>query len=117
MAHFAEVIDGTVLRVVVVHNDVTTTDGVEVEQDGIDHLDAILPTSGAWVQTSYNSMFRHNYAGVGSSWDGTGFAEPQPYPSWSLDENYVWQPPTPMPTDHPFYFWDEATTSWVEVTE
>ena len=55
-----------------------------------------------------------NYAGIGYSWDGTGFASPQPYPSWSLDENYVWQPPTPMPDDGPLYEWDEATTSWVE---
>jgi hypothetical protein len=27
------------------------------------------------------------------------FIAPQPYPSWSLDENFDWQPPTPMPTE------------------
>jgi hypothetical protein len=117
MAHYAEVLDGIVLRVLVVSNGVTTIDGVEDEQRGIDHLDAILPTDGSWVQTSYNGNQRHNYAGVGYSWDGTGFATPEPYPSWTLDAAYQWQPPTPMPDDGEFYLWDEDTVSWVEVTE
>ncbi len=119
MAHFAEIDTGTdtVLRVLVVHNDITTIDGVEDEQRGIDFLDDLLPGSGPWVQTSYNQTQRFHYAGIGYTWDGTGFAEPQPYGSWALDENYVWQPPTPMPDDGPLYEWDEATTSWVEVTE
>ena len=43
------------------------------------------------------------------------FHEPQPYPSWSLDENSVWQPPSPMPTDT-VHYWEEDTTSWIEVT-
>lgn len=43
------------------------------------------------------------------------FHEPQPYPSWSLDENFVWQPPSPMPTDT-VHYWEEDTTSWIEVT-
>ena len=114
MAHYAEVLDGTVLRVLVVSNGVTTIDGVEDGQRGIDHLDAILPTDGSWVQTSYNGNRRHNYAGIGYSWDGTGFAAPDPYPSWTLDATYQWQPPTPMPDDGKVYEWDEDTTSWVE---
>ncbi len=117
MAHFAEVQDGTVLRVVAVSNDVTTTDGVEDEQRGIDHLGSVLPTSGTWVQTSYTGTLRHNFAGIGYSWDGTGFAAPQPYPSWSLDDNYVWQPPTPYPDDDNIYAWDEDTTSWIQVDD
>ncbi len=117
MAHFAEVQDGTVLRVVAVSNDVTTTDGVEDEQRGIDHLGSVLPTSGTWVQTTYTGTLRHNFAGIGYSWDGTGFAAPQPYPSWSLDDNYVWQPPTPYPDDDNIYAWDEDTTSWVQVDD
>ena len=114
MAHYAEVIDGIVHRVVVVSNDVTYVDGVEDGQRGIDLLDGILPTGGEWVQTSYNGTIRHNYAGIGHTWDGTGFAEPQPYGSWTLDENYVWQPPTPIPDDGTNYTWDEASASWVQ---
>jgi hypothetical protein len=114
MAHYAEVTDGAVTRVLVVHNDVTTIDDVEVEQRGIDFLDDLFPGSGTWVQTSYNSTIRHNYAGPGHTWDGTGFAAPRPYPSWTLDDDYLWQPPTPMPDDGGSYSWDEASTSWVE---
>jgi hypothetical protein len=119
MAHFAELDENnTVTRVLVV--------GDEEEHRGQEFLADDLGLGGTWIQTSYNTHgnvhsdggtpLHMNYASTGYSWDGTGFAAPQPYPSWSLDENYVWQPPTPMPTDHPFYFWDEATTSWVEVT-
>ena len=115
MAHYAEVTDGTVLRVVVVANAITTIDGVEVEQRGIDFLDDLFPGSGTWVQTSYNSTIRHNYASPGYSWDGTGFAAPRPFPSWTLDGDYRWQPPTPHPDpdDYDAYDWDEASTSWV----
>ena len=60
---------------------------------------------------------RHNYAGAGYSWDGTGFASPEPYPSWTLDATYRWQPPTPYPDDGKDYLWDEDTTSWVEIAE
>jgi len=45
----------------------------------------------------------------------SSFAPAQPYESWSLDENYVWQAPTPYPDDGNDYRWDEDTTSWVEV--
>lgn len=114
MAHYAEVDAGTVRRVVVVSNEVTTIDGVEDEQRGVDHLDSLLPTSGAWVQTSYNATIRHNYAGPGYTWDGNGFAAPQPFPSWTIDADYQWQPPTPYPADGNVYTWDEDTTSWVQ---
>ncbi len=119
MAHFAE-IDETniVLRVVVVDND--------DEHRGQEFLADDLGLGGTWIQTSYNTHanthslggtpMHMNYAGIGYSWDGTGFASPPPYPSWSLDENYQWQPPTPMPDDGLLYYWDEATTSWVEIT-
>ncbi len=119
MAHYAEILDGTVARVVVVSNAVTKIDGVEVEQLGADFLNTLLPTDGAWVQTSYNGSIRHNMAGRGGTWDGIGFARAQPYPSWTLDADYQWQPPTlyPDPDDLAAYYWDEDTTSWVEVTE
>jgi len=96
MAHFAE-IDGTntVLRVVVVHNDVTTIDDVEVEQRGIDFLDGILPVTGQWVQTSYNANFRHSYAGAGFVWDAANDVFYVPEPSegdWVLNtETWIWE--------------------------
>ena len=94
MAHYAEVIDGIVHRVVVVSNNVTTIDGIEDEQRGIDLLDGILPTSGEWTQTSYNGSFRYNYAGIGSIYNSDADAFHSPEPSegnWTLDtETWLW---------------------------
>ena len=68
---------------------------------------------------------RYNYASTGDTYDpdADAFYRTSPfadgvgllYPSWSLDENFVWQPPTPMPDDGNAYDWDEDTVSWVEV--
>ena len=60
---------------------------------------------------------RYNYAGIGDTYDADGdaFYGPQPYPSWSLDEVYVWQTPSPYPDDGKRYFWDEDTLSWVDI--
>jgi hypothetical protein len=78
------------------------------------------------VQTSYNTIggvhtkggtpLNKNYAGIGYTWDGTGFAAPQPFPSWALNKDtYVWEAPTPMPNDGKLYNWDEPTLAWVEI--
>jgi hypothetical protein len=123
MAHFAELDEtNTVVQVTVVHNDVTTVDGVEDEQRGIDFLNDLFPDSGTWVQTSYHGNQRHRYAGIGFIYDAgsDAFLVPQPFPSWTLDENTNWQSPVPYPGvvgEAPFYVWDEDTTSWVEITE
>ena len=67
-------------------------------------------------RTSYNNNIRKQYAGIGYSYDPVAdvFIAPQPYPSWSLDENFDWQPPTPTPKEG-FWYWDEATLSWIEI--
>jgi len=110
MAHYAKVESGVVTQVIVA--------------DSKEWCEANL--GGTWVQTSYNTAgnvnsreggvaLHKNYAGIGYTFDGTGFAAPQPYPSWSKDSTtYLWNAPTPMPTDDKRYTWDEATTSWVE---
>lgn len=53
--------------------------------------------------------------GIGWSYDGTNFIAPQPYPSWILDENHDWQPPTPMPVDDKKYAWFEPNKVWIEL--
>jgi hypothetical protein len=109
MAHYAKVEDGVVTQVIVA--------------DGPDWCEQNL--GGQWVQTSYNTLggvhsggkfpIHKNYAGIGYTFDGVGFAAPQPYESWTLDtDTYVWTAPTPMPTDGKSYAWDEPTLSWVE---
>jgi hypothetical protein len=117
MAHFAKLDENNyVLAIHVVNNDVITVDGKESEQTGIDFLTQLYGHSN-WKQTSYNSSFRKQYAGVGCFYDENldAFISQKPFKSWSLDSNGDWQAPTPMPTDGKRYNWDEATTSWIEV--
>ena len=123
MGHFAKVVDGKVTQVIVAEKE---------------FFDSFIDTSpGTWLRTSYNmrggvhylpnsnepnpdqSMaLRKNYAGIGFTYDAQrdAFIPPKPYESWVLNEDTcLWDAPVPMPTDKP-YRWDEATTSWVEIT-
>lgn len=118
MAHFAEIdSNNIVLRVVVVDNkDTADANGVEKEHIGAAHLEKIL--GGTWKQTSYNSNFRKNYAGIGFSFDSVrnAFIPPQPYLSWTLNEDTCeWDPPIPYPTDGKVYSWNDAQTKWDEL--
>ena len=65
-------------------------------------------------RTSYNNNIRKQYAGISYSYDPVNdvFIAPQPFASWSLDANFDWQAPAPMPTDGQRYFWNEETLSW-----
>jgi hypothetical protein len=69
-------------------------------------------------RTSYNHNIRKQYAGIGYSYDPVAdvFIAPQPYPSWSLDDEHNWQPPTPRPTEGMWY-WNEAEQAWIDATE
>lgn len=119
MAHFAELdSDNRVTQVIVVHNDELLDNGVESEAKGVAFL-ATLFGHDRWKQTSYNATIRKNYAGVGFQYDATrdAFVAPQPFASWSLDEETCrWVPPVAYPTDGGRYSWDEASTSWVSLT-
>ena len=66
-------------------------------------------------RTSWNNRIRHQYAGIGGSYlpEDDVFIGPKPFPSWILDDNYDWQPPTPMPVDENMYYWDAITESWI----
>jgi len=79
-------------------------------------------------RTSYNTAnnihsnggtpYRGNYAGIGYTYraDIDAFVPPQPFPSWTLDSNVVWQPPVTMPIDDNVYSWNESNQTWVVVT-
>ena len=121
MSSFAKVEDGVVTQVLV------------VEQEFIDT--GALGDANQWVQTSYNTRggkhydpntgeedsgtpLRKNYAGKGYTYDSVkdAFYAPQPYPSWTLNEDTCyWEPPVDYPNDGKPYLWNEDTTSWVEV--
>ena len=68
-------------------------------------------------RTSYNNKIRKQYAGRGYKYDATAdvFITPQPYPSWILNANHDWQPPTPMPVDDKKYAWFEPNKVWIEL--
>ena len=114
MSHFAKVVNGIVIQVIVAE--------YEFFQTFVDS------SPGEWIQTSYNTYggqhknggtpLRKNYAGIGYTYDSTrdAFIPPQPYTSWLMsEETCLWSAPTPMPTDGKTYKWDEATLAWVEV--
>ena len=69
-------------------------------------------------RTSYNNKIRKQYAGVGYTYDADLdiFIAPAPYPSWILDVNHDWQPPTPMPViEGKQYAWFEPNKVWIEL--
>jgi hypothetical protein len=99
---------------------------IRIEQDVLDS--GLWGDPAQWVQTSYNTHggqhpegrpMRMNYAGVGYTYDADrdAFIAPQPFASWTLNEDTcLWDAPTPYPDDGKPYTWDEATLAWVEVT-
>ena len=53
--------------------------------------------------------------GIGWTYDATQntFIAPQPYPSWTLDNENNWQPPVPQPPPPPNTYWNEQLQKWV----
>jgi len=121
MASFAELDqDNIVLQVIGISNTVCGEPEVafpNTEPLGQEFIANVLNIGGLWLQTSYNSNFRKQFAGVGFTYDATAdvFIEPKPFPSWSLDENYDWQAPIDYPADGKQYSWDEENQVWVEL--
>ena len=113
MSHFAKVLNGKVIDVIV------------AEQDFIDKY--VDTTPGEWIQTSYNTYgnthlkggtpLRKNYAAVGGNYDKEGdfFYDIQPFASWTLNKTTgLWESPVTLPSDGKEYYWDEENKKWVE---
>ena len=129
MAIFAKIgSNNKVIEVHSFHNDVLKDDGgIEQEALGIDFLTKLTGWS-VWKQTSYNTVggvhrlggtpFRKNHAGIGNTYDASkdAFISPQPYPSWTLNEDTCqWDAPTAYPDDGKHYEWNEDTQAWDEI--
>jgi hypothetical protein len=118
MAHFAQLDENnTVTNIIVVNNeDIDNLPYPESEPVGIAYCQSIFGEDTIWKQTSYNRNFRRNYAFIGGSYYTPldVFIEPQPFSSWSLDENGYWRAPVPRPTAPEKYvsFWDEEDQEW-----
>lgn len=106
MAHFAEIKDGKVLRVIVVHNN--------HEHEGPEFCKNLY--GGEWVQTSYNNKFRKRFAGIGYTYDEDrdAFIAPKPFESWTLDESLEWVAPKPYPAGGGVYSWNEQIKEWTQ---
>jgi len=126
MAHFAEIdINGKVLRVVVACNQDIANNGGEQSDQAAQHFATVVPLSKngvKWVQTSYNNNFRKQYASKDYTYNSIKniFIQPQPFSSWSLDDNNDWQAPISYPSiktynDNEIYviFWDETNQRWL----
>jgi len=110
MAHYAWIDENNLV--------VKVTVGVDETEllNGLDPETFYTKATGYNIKrTSYNHNIRKQYAGIGFTYDALNdvFIAPQPYPSWSLDENFDWQPPTPKPEG--LWYWDEDSLNWIEV--
>jgi hypothetical protein len=117
LAHFAQIENNMVTKVIVVSNqDTSNKEGFEIEQIGIDFCSNLL--GGTWKQTSYNGNIRKNYAGIGYTYDEgrDAFIAPKPYNSWVLNEETCqWKAPVDYPTDGENYTWNESMQLWDKI--
>ena len=131
MAHFAKLDENNVVTQVIVVDNKDITDphtGPEDEILGIAFCKKLLGGNGK--QTSYNNNTRVRYAGIGYSYNAAldAFVPPQPYASWTLDNDTAdWVSPLGAAPDlteaeveaRSYYRWDEDayqsdnTTGWV----
>ena len=111
MAHFAKVVQGKVVKVIV------------AEESFFDNF--IDDSAGRWIQPSYNTFggvhllggtpLRKNYAGIGYSYDEVrdAFIPPKGFDSWVLNEDSCqWEAPISYPDDGNLYEWNEEAQSW-----
>jgi len=107
MAHFAKLDDNNqVIQVIVVAD--------EHEQNGEQWCHEFA--GGRWKQTSRSGRIRKNFAGQGYTYDESrdAFVPPQPYPSWTLNEDTCrWQAPNPKPDSQYQYRWSELLGQWI----
>ena len=114
MAHFAEINENNVVTQVIVVADSNCGGGQYPESDPIGASFCNKLFGGIWKQTSYNNNFRKQYAGIGYTFDSNKdvFIAPQPYPSWTLNDESDWISPLPYPDDNNDYIWNEETQTW-----
>ena len=117
MAHYALLDENNVVTQVIVGPD-ENLDGIDWEQNYANLYNQTCK------RTSYNTYgnehklggtpFRGTYAGQGFIYDTENdvFYPPQPYPSWTLSADWLWEAPVEYPDDGNFYNWNEETTSW-----
>ena len=119
MAHYAFLDDNNVVTEVITGKDETDTSH-DWEQWYGNFRGQVCKRTSYNTQGGQHNMggtpYRKNYAGIGYTYDAgrDAFIPPQPYASWTLDEDTcLWQAPVAYPTDGKFYVWDENILNWV----
>jgi hypothetical protein len=110
MAHYAFLDENNVVTEVI-----TGVDETELI-DGLDTETWYSQFRGqVCKRTSYNNRIRKQYAGIGYTYDANAdvFISEKPHPSWTLDKDYNWQPPTPRPEGK--WVWDEENCKWQQL--
>jgi hypothetical protein len=113
MAHYSYLDNNNIVVAIIVgKNETELIDGLDTETY------YALNTPYTVKRTSYNGNIRKQYAGVGYSYDAVAdvFIAPQPYASWTLDNDFNWQPPTPRPEGMGWY-WNEIKQVWIDANE
>lgn len=93
-----------------------------------DYINNVLNVSGVWVKLPENWGYlkdRHPSIGCKYDYHNDVFIDAQPFPSWTLDKNFNWQPPKPLilrdPLQYKFepgesraasFYWDEDRLEW-----
>jgi hypothetical protein len=120
MAHYAWInADNVVVNVTVGVDETVTQQGVGGSSEAWEQFyTQAINQEGVYIKrTSYNATngYRKQFAGIGYTYDADAdeFVASQPFPSWTLDDNNDWQPPTPKPEGD--YYWNEAEQEWIEV--
>lgn len=111
MAHYAFLDESNIVtQVIVGRNEDEVVDGIS---DWENYYGEMMGQK--CVRTSYNHNIRKQYAGIGFTYNEQSdvFIAPQPYASWTLDSNFDWQPPSPMPEGS--FYWDEESLSWMPI--
>lgn len=126
MGHYAKIINGKVVKVIV-----ATYDFIQNYKDDEPEF---IDYPSKWVKTSYNTRggihyqpntdipsedqsksLRKNYAGIGFTYDEVrdAFIPLKPFDSWVLNEtSCLWEAPVAYPEDGGLYRWDEETQTW-----
>lgn len=97
--YFAEIKSDIVQRVIVADN----KEWCEI------HL------GGTWVETFMGTA--KNYAGKGYIYysSATNFSPVKPYPSWTLDANYLWESLVKDTVNNRPRKWDEQNQKWLDI--
>lgn len=113
MAHYAFLDDNNIVTEVITgRNEDEVVDGISDWEEAYGNF-----RGQRCVRTSYHGNIRKQYAGIGYSYNESAdvFVCPQPFPSWTLDTSFDWQPPVPYPSSGN-YWWDEEDQEWKEYT-